>query len=181
MILWKGKGQPGCSRRVIMEVRKSKSVSLLRCWSWIVVATQDERKKLDKRGVKGWKERLLAGRWANWLIEEGTKFHLGRDEWQERAPRERVEEDAWRGCIWVQRTRNDVQGNTLLLFPSQVVRNFSRLHPCTLLYIFASSTSRSTPASQTRFMRPAFFPSSELTGWLRFVPREQENVNGIAD
>lgn len=181
MILWKGKGQPGCSRRVIMEVRKSKSVSLLRCWSWIVVATQDERKKLDKRGVKGWKERLLAGRCANWLIEEGTKFHLGRDEWQERAPRERVEEDAWRGCIWVQRTRNDVQGNILLLFPSQVVRNFSRLHPCTLLYIFASSTSRSTPASQTRFMRPAFFPSSELTGWLRFVPREQENVNGIAD
>lgn len=33
----------------------------------------------------------------------------------------------WRGYIRVQRTRNDVQGNTLLLFPSQLVPNFSLL------------------------------------------------------
>lgn len=38
-----------------------------------------------------------------------------------------VVEGGWRGYIRVQRTRNDVQGNTLLLFPSQLVPNFSLL------------------------------------------------------
>lgn len=33
-----------------MEVRGSKSVSLLRCWSWIVVAMQDERKLVGQKG-----------------------------------------------------------------------------------------------------------------------------------
>lgn len=80
-----------------------------------------------------------------------------------------------------------VQGNTLLLFPSRVVRNFSRPPRCptpVLLYILLPCA---------RFMQPALFsplpralslsPSIYLrrVAWVRFVPRERENVNGIAD
>ena len=48
-----------------------------------------ERKISDGRGKTGRKEKrpLHPRRCADRLIEAGTKFHLGRDEWRERARR----------------------------------------------------------------------------------------------
>lgn len=82
-------------------------------------------------------------------------------------------EGGWRGYIRVQRTRNDVQGNTLLLFPSQLVRNFSLPSPplfSTLASCFTSFAPPRVPwptpilplSLSSCFSQP--FPSNEPTG-----------------
>lgn len=92
-------------------------------------------------------------------------------------------EGGWRGYIRVQCTRNDVQGNTLLLFPSQLVRNFSLPSPLfsTLASCFTSFapprvpwptpipdfTRRALPFSLSFslfFCFSQLFPSNEQTG-----------------
>lgn len=111
----------------------------------------------------------------------------------------------WRGYIRVQRTRNDVQGNTLLLFPSQLVPNFSLLPllppslPPSFSTLASCFTSFAPPLSSSGqpippptlrgglsslFLTPVSLNCSPRTSRLarvRFVPRERENVNGIAD
>lgn len=92
-----------------------------------------------------------------------------------------VVEDGWRGYIRVQLTRNDVQGNTLLLFPSQLVPNFSLLPlPPSFSTLASCFTSFAPPLSSSGQPIPDFtrrplpslssscfsqpFPSNEPTG-----------------
>lgn len=170
-----------------------------------------EREKATRRsegGVIGQKwmdeKRRLTRRYAHRLIEERGRSFI----WVATSGGYEGRSGGvygWRGYIRVQRTRNDVQGNTLLLFPSQLVPNFSLLpllpplppslflHPCVLLYIFRPSSFVLRPTHppptlrgglSSLFLPPVSLNCSPRTSRLarvRFVPRERENVNGIAD